>query len=188
MAATFFSGTGSPNGVVFADPGDAYLDLTGGPPTLWVKQSGVGTNTGWIGLASGGLIQTLASDLAVDTVIPGGGGFALIPGLAPIGINIGAGHALLIHFTVSGLNNAAGVQSSFRLRVDGATVKGATFSRGGGGAAGESAAIVAKVTGLGAGAHTVQIEANSVGGPTNINAGSQPDQEHATLLVEEVSV
>ena len=42
-------GAGSPQGVVTADPGTLYLRSDGGPgTTLYVKESGVGTNTGWV--------------------------------------------------------------------------------------------------------------------------------------------
>lgn len=44
------SGTGSPNGAVTGNPGDLYLNKSGGAATtLWVKESGVATNTGWVG-------------------------------------------------------------------------------------------------------------------------------------------
>lgn len=188
MAATFFSGTGSPNGVVFGNPGDAYFDLTGGPPTFWAKQSGVNTNTGWVGLTSGStLLQTLAANITVDTVIPGGG-FVLLPPLSIV-INIAAGSSVLAHFTVSGIANVAPNDVFFRLRANGAVVKGATFNRpGGGGQLAASAAIVAKITGLPGGNNTIDIQANTSGGTANINAFSLPDQQHGTLLVEEVTV
>ena len=42
------SGTGSPEGVVTASPGRLYLNLSGGvSTTLYVKTSGIETNTGW---------------------------------------------------------------------------------------------------------------------------------------------
>jgi len=42
------SGFGSPEGVVVGSPGDLYVDLNGGVGlTFWVKETGVGTNTGW---------------------------------------------------------------------------------------------------------------------------------------------
>lgn len=42
------SGAGSPNGVVAGDPGDLYTNTNGGVgSTLYVKESGAGTNTGW---------------------------------------------------------------------------------------------------------------------------------------------
>lgn len=43
-----FSGTGDPNGVVSGNVGDLYTNKSGGAnTTLWVKESGSGTNTGW---------------------------------------------------------------------------------------------------------------------------------------------
>lgn len=45
-----FVGTGSPNGVVTASPPAIYLNRSGGAATtLWVKESGSATNTGWVG-------------------------------------------------------------------------------------------------------------------------------------------
>jgi hypothetical protein len=45
-----YSGSGSPNGVVTANPGSLYLNTSGGSgTTLYVKESGSGTNTGWVG-------------------------------------------------------------------------------------------------------------------------------------------
>jgi hypothetical protein len=43
------SGSGSPNGVVTGSPGDLYLNTAGGAATtLYVKESGAATNTGWV--------------------------------------------------------------------------------------------------------------------------------------------
>ncbi|MEN3369932.1 MAG: hypothetical protein V7609_2075 [Verrucomicrobiota bacterium] len=48
-AATFTSGSGSPNGVVTAPPGSTYTNTAGGAVvTFYVKESGTG-NTGWVG-------------------------------------------------------------------------------------------------------------------------------------------
>jgi len=45
-----FTGAGSPNGVVTAAIGSLYLNLNGGSATtLYVKESGASTNTGWVG-------------------------------------------------------------------------------------------------------------------------------------------
>ena len=44
------TGSGSPNSVVTGNPGDLYLNTAGGASTtLYVKESGTGTNTGWVG-------------------------------------------------------------------------------------------------------------------------------------------
>lgn len=48
--AQISTGTGSPQSVVTGSPGDIYLNKSGGAgTTLWVKESGTGTNTGWVG-------------------------------------------------------------------------------------------------------------------------------------------
>lgn len=50
IANGIYSGAGSPNGVVTANPGSMYLNTSGGSgTTLYVKESGTGTNTGWVG-------------------------------------------------------------------------------------------------------------------------------------------
>lgn len=50
LSATISAGSGSPEGVITANPGSLYLNLSGGAgTTLYVKQSGTGTNTGWVG-------------------------------------------------------------------------------------------------------------------------------------------
>ena len=49
--ATIFSGLGTPEGVVTAYLGSIYLRRDGGAgTTLYVKQTGNGTNTGWTGM------------------------------------------------------------------------------------------------------------------------------------------
>jgi hypothetical protein len=43
------SGAGSPNAVLLGSPGDLYTNKNGGAATtLYVKESGIGTNTGWV--------------------------------------------------------------------------------------------------------------------------------------------
>lgn len=49
-SANVSSGTGSPNGVVTGSVGDLYTRTDGGAgTTLYVKESGTATNTGWVG-------------------------------------------------------------------------------------------------------------------------------------------
>ena len=46
---TITSGTGSPESVVTASPGSMYTNLSGGAgTTLYIKESGAGTDTGWV--------------------------------------------------------------------------------------------------------------------------------------------
>lgn len=44
-----YTGEGSPEGVITGSPPDIYLNKSGGAgTTLYVKESGIGTNTGWV--------------------------------------------------------------------------------------------------------------------------------------------
>jgi hypothetical protein len=43
------SDNGAPNGAIVGNPGDLYSNIAGGAgATLWVKESGIATNTGWV--------------------------------------------------------------------------------------------------------------------------------------------
>jgi hypothetical protein len=47
--ATIHSGTGGPNGAITGNVGDLFLRTDGGAgTTLYVKESGNATNTGWV--------------------------------------------------------------------------------------------------------------------------------------------
>lgn len=47
--AQMYWGNGSPNSAVTANPGAIYLNISGGTSvTLWVKETGTNTNTGWV--------------------------------------------------------------------------------------------------------------------------------------------
>lgn len=46
----FFTGTGSPNGVVTSSPPAIYFNRAGGANvTIYIKESGTNTNAGWVG-------------------------------------------------------------------------------------------------------------------------------------------
>src|SRR5260221_14338263 len=49
-------GNGTPQGVVGADPGTVYVDIS--TPGFWVKQNGTG-NVGWLQIATGPLVGGL---------------------------------------------------------------------------------------------------------------------------------
>ena len=50
VTASIYTGAGSPNGSQVGSPGDIYLNTSGGAATtLYVKESGANTNTGWVG-------------------------------------------------------------------------------------------------------------------------------------------
>jgi hypothetical protein len=64
-SAKLFSGTGSPNGVVFANPGDLYQNESS-PGEVWIKETGVGTSTGW-----GALVSSSGAAVVFDDAVPG---------------------------------------------------------------------------------------------------------------------
>jgi hypothetical protein len=99
-------GSGTPNGVVTANPGSLYLDTTG---ALWIKTTGTG-NTGWTAPSGGGVpttrtltINGTTQDLSADrtwsvgtvtnvaTTSPITGG--PITGTGTIALNVGVDHA-----------------------------------------------------------------------------------------------
>jgi hypothetical protein len=50
MKVSIYIGAGSPNSAVVGKPGDIYLNTSGGAgTTIYIKESGTNTNTGWIG-------------------------------------------------------------------------------------------------------------------------------------------
>lgn len=50
LSSTVTIGTGNPNGVVVGSPPDLFLNTSGGAgTTLWVKESGNSTDSGWVG-------------------------------------------------------------------------------------------------------------------------------------------
>lgn len=71
--AVNYSGVGTPNGFVVGNPGDLYTDTAGGVgATLWVKSTGVDTNTGWSlvggGSSTPGAVQAIVFAVGLVTV------------------------------------------------------------------------------------------------------------------------
>jgi len=56
-----FSGSGSPEGIQVGDVGDWYVRSDPGTtaPGLYVKRSGIATNTGWVAVAEVGVTRTV---------------------------------------------------------------------------------------------------------------------------------
>jgi hypothetical protein len=102
------------------------------------------------------------------------------------------GGDLLVFFSAAAETNIPGSQTFFHLRVDGIDQKGSTITHPAGGAGGtnraETTAIVAKLTGLAAGAHTVDVQWANDGSGATQTIDTTTGNEHGTLLVEEVSV
>lgn len=134
-----------------------------------------------------GLIQTLVADVTADVETAGDS-----PGVTLLSqaITVAGGNSLIVNFSASGQNNAGGgTVTTFRLLLDGNLVKGASFTKMAGSViAASCVAIVARIPALTAGSHTVSVEWQAPSNTTSINAASDPDGNHATLLLQEVSV
>jgi microcystin-dependent protein len=66
-------GAGSPEGAVVGSPGDIYQNTTGGASTtLYVKESGSATNTGWVAAGAGGASGWSKGLHAADSIAPVG--------------------------------------------------------------------------------------------------------------------
>jgi hypothetical protein len=104
-----------------------------------------------------------------------------------------AGNFLLVHFTASGVTASPG-RIFFRLLLNGASIgKGASIACPGGvggGPGAECAAIVARLPIAVGGLNTVSVEwsISAGSGSATITAATTPDQQHGTLIVEEVAV
>jgi hypothetical protein len=101
-------------------------------------------------------------------------------------ITITSGGILQIHFSCGTSNNSGTRFNDFRITVDG-TTKRAVGTRMAAANDPESASIVLRVTGLSVGVHTVKVQWKTSGGTAQIRPVTVPDEEHASLLVEEVS-
>jgi len=94
---------------------------------------------------------------------------------------------LLIRFSAGVSNTGNNAQTFFRITVDGVVKRGVSVVASSVGAV-ESAAMVLKVTGLSAAAHTVLVEWRVGGSTGQVRPVAAPDSEHASLLLEEVAV
>jgi hypothetical protein len=94
---------------------------------------------------------------------------------------------LCVWFSVSGQNANANSNLRFQLLVDGAVKVGAMCRIVANGVP-NSAGLCFQVLGLAAGAHVVKIQWSVSAGTGNIQALSDPTQQHASLMVQEVTV
>ena len=105
-----------------------------------------------------------------------------------VGKILGAGAStLLIHISFSASVDVNTQVATFQLFIDAVAVRGAGIISASG-LAPNSGAIVYKATGLAAGAHTIQLRVTPGGGSTVRVRPTGTINEHASLLVEEVTV
>jgi hypothetical protein len=133
----------------------------------------------------GVLAETIVVDQAVNTstiVVP--------PNWATLlttSVTIVAGNILLINFSAGASNGTNNREVHFRLIVDGVTRRGVgmTVSPANSPA---SVSMVARITGLAAGPRTVTIEWQVDAGTGQVRPVLAPDTEHATLLIQRVTI
>ncbi len=131
----------------------------------------------------GPFLQSVFAEIAADTTTTS----AAFVTLLSQAITIQAGSILLIHFTVSNSHSTNNQTGYFRIQVDGVTVRAAANRNGTSGEPG-SCSIVLRRTGLAVGAHTVTVQWRTSGGTIRVRPITAPDQEHASLLLEEVTL
>jgi hypothetical protein len=140
--------------------------------------------TAWVSLVASTYLQSKFLEVTADTSTAS----TTFVSLLSLSVTTTAG-TLLIKFDVTGELSAGSAMASFELQIDGVVKRGCAFSSAFGNfAQPNSASVTYRVTGLAAGAHTVAIFWKTSTGTLSIKPVSIPTEEHASLLVEEVSV
>jgi hypothetical protein len=101
-------------------------------------------------------------------------------------VTITASGILIIHLTAAVSNSAVNKAVQFRVTVDGVSQGGFGIELKSAGVS-CSGAIVVRVTGLSAGAHTVKARWQTSAGTAQIRPVGAPDTESANMLIEEVA-
>jgi hypothetical protein len=176
--ALISSGNGDPNLAVTGSIGDLWCRIDGGPgTTLYTKEAGAATNTGWAPIA----LPSYFNQLAVTTVLP----FAPVV-LHSLTLTPHANHFFLINYSGSAFNNivAAGTaQVTFELWIDGVMVTQARESITNNVEYG-TVSITYRTAALTAAPHVIEIRAssNDVTGQINV-----PIPGNSNLMVQEVA-
>lgn len=101
-------------------------------------------------------------------------------------ITITAGSILLIDFSTGTSNTVNNANNFFRIRIDGVVQRGVATTTSGAGNP-SSAGMTLRVAGLAAGARTVDVQVRVSAGTGQIRPVTQPDSEHVSLRVQEVT-
>jgi hypothetical protein len=136
------------------------------------------------GAATSTLKQTAFAEIAVDTTTTS----TSFVDLLTISFTITASSIVLISFTASVSNTPSSTRNQdFRITIDGVAKRGARAICTTGSSA-TCAAIVLRVTGLAAGARSIKVQWKTSASTAQIRPVAAPDTEHASLLVQEVTV
>lgn len=128
------------------------------------------------------LKQTVSTRISVNTTI------VSVAFVTLLTINITkqlAGTNLLIFASIATSNNSAAGENRFRVQVDAVTQDAAQVTMDAADEA-EGAAFALSVSGIAAGVRTVRIQWRVTSGTGSIQPVLRPEQEHASLIVQEV--
>jgi len=131
-----------------------------------------------------GLRQSVFAEVSVDTSTTVTS--PTFTTLLTTSITLSTTPILLVFVSWAAIRNNPG-NNLFRLVIDGTVKKGASSHGHGGGVPNASGAIMYRMTGLIAGAHTVAVEwSQDTTGTVSINPVSDPNAQHASLLLLEI--
>jgi hypothetical protein len=177
--ALISSGNGDPNGSVTGSVSDLWCRLDGGPgTTLYTKEAGAATNTGWSPIT----LPSYFNQLAASTVLPFGAPVVL----HSLILTPRANHFFLINYTVTAFNQIVAfgtATATFELWIDGVMVSQANESITNNVEYG-STGITFRTGPLTAAPHTIEIRgsSNDVTGMVSV-----PIPGNSNLLVQEVA-
>jgi hypothetical protein len=108
--------------------------------------------------------------------------------LLSVPIVLSVGSSIIVHFAagVSNSSSSTGIEMAFRIVVDATVFDGVGVENTGANKA-SSVALLEKISGLAAGAHTVTIEWQVPHGTGQIRPVTSPNDESANLVVYEVN-
>ncbi len=154
---------------------NSFWVLTDDSPVTWAAMSGGG--------GSNNYLQSVFNEVAVNTSTTS---VAFVTLLSQA-ITKQTGTILKVHFTCGTANSSNNQTNYFRIQVDGVTQRAVGTRLATAGQPGP-ASIVLRIAGLAAGARVVTVQWRTSGGTAQIRPVASPDQEHASLLLEEVTV
>lgn len=132
---------------------------------------------------TGGYIQSKFIEISANTTTTS----TTFVTLLTTTFTIGSGSNVILQFAASVSNSNSNNITYFRIQVNATTYRGAATTAQGPSNPG-GASIQQRVTGLGAGTHTITVQWRVSGGTGQVRPVAVPDAESASLIIEEVSV
>lgn len=133
--------------------------------------------------SGGGLIQTKFVEITTDTTTTS----ITFVTLLSTTITMSASGILIVRFLSSVSNSNSNNITYARIQVNDTTYRGGAVTAQGNNRS-SAICIQQRITGLGAGTHTVTVQWRVSGGTGRVRVATQPDSESASLILEEVTV